>query len=424
MTSDVSVIRELAREYREITEDPIQARKREHYRRFNDLEPVGPMVLLEPDGDGAWKEIITENMLLVKDPFLRDYEFLLRRMIFHARNFHDDQVFEPYVSMDMEGDYTGYHYGKASQTSAWGISLHGKPVREDGGAYALENFLQTPEDFETFLQHKLDFIYDRKATERKTQILEEALDGILAIKLRVPYSVLVCSLLIELVHIRDMTSIMLDLYDQPDMFHRIMRHMSDGKVSLLFKLEREHRLVLNNDNVYTGSGGTGYSSRLPAAGFDPEQVRLKDIWGFADAQEFAQVSNEMFKEFVLPYQRVPLELFGLACYGCCEPVDHKLDDILTIPNLWRVSVSPWSDIARAAEKIGRRAIYSRKPNPAQVSIRTDREAVKKDVAAVLDVAKDCNVEFVLKDLRTCNNNPENLSLWVDTAQELCSWANA
>lgn len=419
MNKDYVILRELAKQYREITELPIQSEKRERYRRFNDMEQVGPMVIIEADADGAWKEIITGDMLFTQDPWLREYEFLLRRMIFHAKNFNDDQVFEPYVSLDITGEYTGFHYGNKSQTSAWGIPLVGKSVRDDGGSYALENALHTPEDFETVLNHKLDFINDEATTNRNEDILIEAFDGIIGVKRRIPYSALVCSLLIELVHLRDMTSLMFDLYDEPERFHQIMNHMSQGKRDLLLRLEKDNLLVLNNDNIYTGSGGTAYSSKLPSPGFDGNHVRLQDIWGFADAQEFALVSNDMFKEFVFPYQRDLLELFGRSCYGCCEKVDDKLDDILQIKNIWRVSVSPWSDINIAAEKIERKAIYSRKPNPTLASFYTDEDAVKKDIKSVLDVAGNCNVEFILKDLRTCNHNPENLIKWVNAAKSIC-----
>lgn len=414
---DIKQIRELAKRYAEIAHHPAQAKKRERYARFNDMEAIGPMVLIEPDADGAWSEIIPPETLRAADPFLREYEFLLRRMIYHFDNFHDDQVFEPYVSMDMCGDYTGYHYGLPGQKTAWGISIGDMAVRKDGGSYALRDALSTDSDFEAFLSHELDFVYDEAATNAKREKLSEALDGILGIKLRVPYSVLVCSLLIELVHLRSMTSLMMDLYDAPERMHRLMRHMSEQKTTLLLRLERNGLLVLNNDNVYTGSGGTGYSNCLPAPGFGGH-TRLKDIWGFADAQEFALVSNEMFREFVFPYQRSPLELFGLACYGCCESVDSKLDDIMAIGNIWRISVSPWSDV-RLAAKIGRRAIYSRKPNPALVSTHADEDAIRRDISAVLEAANNCQVEFVMKDLRTCGHDPGNLKKWVDTAKSLC-----
>ena len=84
----------------------------------------------------------------------------------------------------------------------------------------------------------------------------------------------------------------------------------------------------------------------------PVKPRLKDMWGFCESQETVSVDPELFAEFVLPYQMPILERFGLNCYGCCEGLDSRWDYIRHIPNLRRVSVSPWADEAKMAEQLG------------------------------------------------------------------------
>jgi len=37
------------------------------------------------------------------------------------------------------------------------------------------------------------------------------------------------------------------------------------------------------------------------------------------------------------------EKFGLVYYGCCEPLDGKIDIVREIPNLRKISMSPWVD---------------------------------------------------------------------------------
>ena len=76
------------------------------------------------------------------------------------------------------------------------------------------------------------------------------------------------------------------------------------------------------------------------------------MWGFGESQETVGVSPEMFAEFVLPYQLPILERFGLNCYGCCEPLDKRWEYVKQIPRLRRVSVSPWSNRAFMAERLG------------------------------------------------------------------------
>ena len=72
---------------------------------------------------------------------------------------------------------------------------------------------------------------------------------------------------------------------------------------------------------------------LPAPGAK-EKVTLKDVWGWAESQEAANISPAMYKEFVLPYLAKLSERFGLVYYGCCERVDDRIEMIIdAIPNL-------------------------------------------------------------------------------------------
>ena len=45
-----------------------------------------------------------------------------------------------------------------------------------------------------------------------------------------------------------------------------------------------------------------------------------------------------------------------AC--CCEDLTRKLDAVLTIPNLRRVSISPWADVAACAARLRDKYVFS------------------------------------------------------------------
>ena len=93
------------------------------------------------------------------------------------------------------------------------------------------------------------------------------------------------------------------------------------------------------------------------------------------AQMFSTVSPAMFKEFEVDYARRICERFGLVYYGCCDPLDRKMDEVRMIPNVRKVSMSPWVDEERGAAEIGRDYVYSRKPSPALLAgDRFDAEA--------------------------------------------------
>lgn len=412
---DLNVIRELARQYAEGATSQRQAALKKEWTLFNDLQRTAPRVLIYPDGDGALREITQDMPALCSDPDYRQLERWLRLRLLHLEYFHDDLAMEPVYRLPYTARYTGYTYGLVSQQEAWGLKLFAQQPVEQGGTYHMESSLNSQAEVDTLLAHRLEYIIDDEQSAARQAKMADALAGILDVELEVNYSVLVASLVQELVHLRSMPDLLMDLYDHPDWIHAVLAHMADSKRDLLRRLERAGRLSLNNRDHYTGSGGVGYTAQLPAAGY-AGQARLVDLWGFADAQEFTDVSAAMLKKFVLPYQVSVLQEFGLVSYGCCERLDKKFDLVLSIPRLRRVSVSPWTDVRIAAEAIGRTCIFSWKYNPVAVTETLDEEALARSIREILEIAGDCNLEIILKDIRTCSGRIENLTRWIDIVQ--------
>jgi hypothetical protein len=144
------------------------------------------------------------------------------------------------------------------------------------------------------------------------------------------------------------------------------------------------------------------------------------MWGFCESQETVGVDPELFAEFVLPYQMPILGRFGLNCYGCCEGLDKRWKYLRNIPNLRRLSVSPWADEAKMAEQLGPHYIFSRKPNPAKLAVSDmNEDSVRKELRRSLDVAtaNKCVIELIMKDNNTLGNNPQNAMNWCRIARE-------
>jgi hypothetical protein len=184
--------------------------------------------------------------------------------------------------------------------------------------------------------------------------------------------------------------------------------------------EEQNLLSLNNDNTYHSSGGVGYTDELPPPDHDPAHVRPADLWASAEAQEMAQVSPRMHAEFVMDYEKRLLEPFGLNGYGCCEDLTRKLDGVLTIPHIRRISIAPSANVEACAEKLGNRAIFSWKPHPVHLVGRFDADKVRAYIQHTLDAAKQegCVVEMILKDTHTCEHHPERFDQWSQIAREL------
>jgi hypothetical protein len=87
----------------------------------------------------------------------------------------------------------------------------------------------------------------------------------------------------------------------------------------------------------------------------------------------------------------------------------------------KISMSPWADVERGAERIGRDFVFSHKPNPALAATDTwDLEAAEREVARALDAARrhDCPIEVTFKDLSTVRNQPQRLWQWSEMASRL------
>ena len=164
-----------------------------------------------------------------------------------------------------------------------------------------------------------------------------------------------------------------------------------------------------------------YTDELPAPGYNPEKPRTKDLWTFGLAQMFSTVSPQMFKDFEVDYARRLCERFGLVYYGCCDPLDGKMAEVRQIPNVRKVSMSPWVNEARGAAEIGRDFVYSRKPSPAFLATDVFHpDAVRSDLLATRKVCEEhgCPLEFILKDISTVRYEPQRLSQWASVAMQV------
>ena len=138
------------------------------------------------------------------------------------------------------------------------------------------------------------------------------------------------------------------------------------------------------------------------------------------AQGFSDVSPAMHDEFDVQYSLQIANRFAYTYYGCCEPLDRKLDVIFQIPNLRKIGVAPWTREEVMAERMGGKYVFARKPNPANVAIATDPEVIRRETEKTVKLCQryGCPVEFVLKDISTVSHRPGNLIVWAQTVSDV------
>jgi len=87
----------------------------------------------------------------------------------------------------------------------------------------------------------------------------------------------------------------------------------------------------------------------------------------------------------------------------------------------KVSMSPWADTEKVAQRLGKDLVFSDKPNPAFLAGPSwDPEVVRKDLQDTFDACRrhGTPLEFILKDISTVAYEPQRLWEWADVAMRV------
>jgi hypothetical protein len=401
-SGEMHILRELAERVAELAARPSEDEKKRLWTLHNDLHTTRPLVFCDPEN--GWNEIITQDQIRCEKPLFRVWEMGLRKEIFWGETMRDDRVIEPYFNIPYH--YTDSGYGLCETVTK----------TDDQGSYVWDSPIKNYEVDYPKLRFPVISI-DHARTEKIREVAEEIFGGILRVRIKGVWW-WTLGMTWDFIKLRGLENLMTDMLLQPKWVHAQMDFLCQALHRKLDFLESQGLLSLNTEGSYVGSGGFGWTTQLPGRDFDSTRVRTIDMWGFAESQETVGVSPEMFNEFILPYQKTILERFGLNCYGCCEPLDNRWRFLASIPRLRRVSVSPWSDVARMAELLGREYVFSLKPSPVPLAESTlNLHDLRLELRRHLKEARDCRVEVIMKDNHTLGKNPQNAVQWVRMALE-------
>ena len=401
---DRQTLRILAERYGEIAHADIQQERTERYYKTNAMEDVRPVVLIS---EVPWGEIRDEALTNACAPELSWLETHLRQTLYQWEHFQVDLVVPPVFKVGK----------KIRWLSGIGLNVQDKQIKGDTGAYisahAYTDLLKTEDDLAKLQEPQLE--YDQVATEQALAMAEEVFDGIIDVELT-NGGALGFNIWDSISVYRGVDALLMDLAVRPEFMHKTARRFTDIAAPQFRQYEEQGLL---DPHHYTLHCTPACSRELPADDFDG-RVRPKDTWGRCAAQIFDSVSPEMHDEFDLAYNQ---ELFGdcgLLYYGCCEAMDRKIDILRKrFKNLRKIGVTPWADPHLAAENMGSDFVCAAKPNPAFVAMPQFRpEQVEQEIARYCEACKanGTTVEFVLKDISTIANNPENLTQWAATVE--------
>ena len=407
-THDRQVLRPLAAQVAEIASLPVHCDKIDLWRRLNALERVKPLIWIN---EIPWHEmnVADELTLRCQGELARAHETQLRRTLYQWRHMPGDMVVEPVLFSPLVVHDTGF-----------GISEDVDIVKTDETSDIVSRRfnlqIQSEADLDKIRMPQVTL--DAEATARNEEALSQVVGDILSVEKRgapgfwfAPWD--------ELIRWWGVQQAMTDLVLKPELVHQAMDRLVTAYLHRLDQYEEQNLLSLNNNNVRIGSGGIGYTHELPQPDCDAEHVRPIDLWGCATAQIFSGVSPEMHEAFALQYERRWLERFGLNYYGCCEPLDRKVELLQSVPRLRKISMSPWVQMDRAAENVGQRLVFSWKPSPAifaEDHWQPDR--AREMLIEGLERTRGCVVEVIMKDVSTVRYEPQRLWAWAEIAAQV------
>jgi len=404
-TKDRDILRELASQVAEIAALPVQQETISLWKALNSLKPVRPMVMIDQI---PWHEMEVDGELELQteDGFCRGIETGLRRTLYSWRHMRVDMVVEPVINI-----------AKAIRGTGFGIQTREEravldPKNDVVGHYYIDQ-LKTEEDVERIQTPEV--VLDEKATAEADVKAHELFDGIIAIRMQgalpgfAPWD--------TIVQWHGAENILFDLAGRPEFTHQIMARLTDAQLSMLDQFEEKGLLGFGQSTIHCSGAHT---DELPAPGFDPRHPRAKDLWTSGMAQIFSTVSPAMHQEFELDYAFRWYSRFGLVYYGCCEPLDGKIEIIRKIPHVRKISMSPWVDQDNGAEQMGGDFVFSRKPSPAFLADNWEPDAVEQDLRETREhcARHGTPVEFILKDISTVHYEPQRLWEWADIAMRV------
>lgn len=404
--NDIKVLRDLAKQFKEIACKDIQRERRNLWRKHNSLIKTRTPVLVRMFM--AWQEIYPDRDLKCEEPLFREQERYLRQMIFQD-SIGDDYVIEPWITV--KAIHEGPH-----GNNRWGPAIDFIRDHESGGR-KFNPSINELGDIKKLVKpyHKID----RGKTAMKVDRIRDAVGDIIEVDVDTGpvFWYFNGDISTDLAGLRGLEQLMWDMYDNPEWLHELVAFMRDGIMAVHDQAEAAGDWTLcNNENQ-----AMPYTMELEEPKSNVRGVKRSSLWAYMASQEFALISPEMFEEFLLRYQIPILEKFGLVAYGCCEDLTRKIKCLRKIKNLRRIAVTPWADTRSCAEQIGKDYVVSYRPSPAEtICISFEPERIREIVGKAMKNFKesDCRVDITLKDIQTLRGKPENLREWVRIVREV------
>lgn len=396
MNKDITVLRELSRDWSLLAGTNIMKEREAVWTRLHDLNPIRPAIIIETE---LMSDFISDSELKCEDLYYRQIERRLREGIKHVTLFDDDYILTNEFKID---------YFTQIENSDYGVGLN-YTINNSTHAVISNHPINSVSDIKNLKTRDFKIDYENSNTNKKN--FDEIFDGNLNVILQ-PSAYYLPQLSKFVFDLIGMDNMYFWLVDEPEAMAEMIEFIKNDFIRKVKMYENEGVLVLNNRNDIAGSGSYGCTTALskPLDG----KVKLKDLWVWMESQETTTISPDMFEEVFLPSMGEMAKLFGMTYYGCCEQLHDRFPAIETeIKNIRSVSVSPWSDHKIMGDLLKDKYVFSKKLTPQYISMDLpDVKAQENEIVMTLNCVKNNLVEFVYRDVYEYKNDPAKFQNWV------------
>lgn len=382
---EIKYLRELARKQLEYSKLPVMREREKRWQNINNgVRDIAPVVIETWTFD---HDMMPDSIYRCESPDAKHLEYSLLKNIREHELIDDDKVIPDFFSV-----------GYKISIDEFGVPLDSVHDEHSGGY----KFINPIKDLKNDLPRlKLPVItHDIAASVEYRDFIADIIGDILPVEFesRPPTA----SLTQKAIRLMGMESFFIAMYEEPDEVHMLMDHIAKCQLATMKYYENNDLLTVNNRNHQTGPSSYGFTDRIPSSTYDPDHVSLKDICLWVESQETVGISPDMFREFCIPYYERAARPLGLVYYGCCEPVHSVWKDIYkAIPQIFKVSVSPWCDQQFMGEALaGTNVVFSRKPSPNFLGVADtlDEEAWASHIRETALAARSCQSEIIIRDV--------------------------
>ena len=405
--ADRAILRELARKKHEYANLPQMEENRRLWRATNDLQMIKPPVYIN---EICWPELEGEPDLALRctHPFARELEEFLRQELYCHEHGFGNQILEDYLESPLVVYDSGFGIDEV-------VDVATTERNSDIVSRHFHILIQNMDDLEKIKEPEI--YLDMERTRQYTELMEDIFDGVIPIK-QVGARGLWFTPWDYLIRVMGVEETMMNLIDRPEFVEAVVKRYVDCAMVRMSKYRELGIWASNNTSCRVGSGGYGIISSLDEPDKALDHCDTKQMWGCGNAQIFSDVGPDMHWQFSLQYELAWLSQFGANYYGCCEPLYFKMDIMDKIPNLRKVSMSPWNKWDEAAAQCRGKYVMSCKPNPSIFAGGTlDVELARRDLEEILRKTEGCSIEIILKDISTVKYHPEQLWQWATMAKE-------